>query len=135
MSLGGRRTHLIPVLIPREKHLYHASYAHAYSHGCARRLNYGLSFGGQPKRSCNRSITRDSVLGAHFVFFFFETFFPFFSSFTLPSHERERDTRSGRPRERQRADANEKDSSRLVAGMDSSDSFSLMKESSVRLCN
>lgn len=118
----GRRTRLIPVLILRERHFYHASY------GCARRVNYGLSFRGQPKSS-RRSITRDSGLGVHF----FLLFLPFAFSFILSSHEK--DTRSGRPRERQRADANEEDSSRLVAGMDSSDSFSLMKESSVRLCN
>lgn len=81
-------------------------------------------------KEARRSITRDSGLGVHF---FFLLFLPFTFSFILSSHEK--DTRPGRPRERQRADANEEDSSRPVAGMDSSDSFSLMKESSVRLCN
>lgn len=131
MSLEGRRTHLIPVLILRQRHFYHASYAHAYSYGYARQLNYGLSSRTKDNRRAHRSITRDSApfsacvfFGIFFVVSFYLFFFPY-----------EKDTRSGRPRERQRADANEEDSSRLVAGTDSSDSFSLMKESSVRLCN
>lgn len=133
MSLEGRRTHLIPALIFRERHFYRASYAHAYSYGCARRLNYGLSSRARTTEETYRSITRGlgSALGVRF--FFSVSFFSFFS-FILSPHEK--DTRSGRPRERQRADANEEDySSRPVAGTDSSDSFSLMKESSVRLCN
>lgn len=133
MSLEGRRTHLIPVLI-RERHFYHASYAYAYLYGCARQLNYGLSSRAKDNRRSSQidHTGLSSVLGARF-FFFFWYFFCLFFLFILSSYEK--DTRSGRPRERQRADANEEDSSRLVAATDSSDSFSLMKESSVRLCN
>lgn len=131
MSLEGRRTHLIPVLILRERHFYHASYAYAYLYGCARQLNYGLSSRAKDNRRAHRSITRVSATFSARVFWVF--FFCLFFLFILSSYEK--DTRSGRPRERQRADANEEDSSCLVAGTDSSDSFSLMKESSVRLCN
>lgn len=61
MSLEGRRTRppcpaaalaaSLHLSLVRESHFYRASYAHAYSYGCARRLNYELSSRarGQPR--------------------------------------------------------------------------------------
>lgn len=149
MSLGGRRTrplfpspslhvHPIPVFILRQSHFYRASYAHAHSYGCA--LNYGLSSRARTTEDGSQIDHAEPAPLSRRTFSFLSAYLFFFLSFihSLPLMRKERYTsRTAGPRvsSGNARDANEVDSSRPAAGTDSSDSFSLMKESSVRLCN
>lgn len=127
MSLEGRRTRVsspplsVPIrpLLPftalaypihthihPESHFYRPYHMHAYSYGCPRRLNYGLSSRARTtEESADRSRGELVALDAHVRFLFSLFFFPFFSFcfcflFSLSSHT-SHDTRPEQARERQ----------------------------------
>lgn len=126
---------LIPTTHTRvhpERHFYQVHHMHAYSYGCPRRLNYGLSSRARTsKELADRSRRARCSRSVPPVFLFFFRFL-----FSLPPPF-PHDTRENRLVSGNVEDANEEDPSPLSFGRGNgfSDSFSLMKESSVRLCN